>query len=573
MTAGPTDSGWFYGKQGAPAGQHLGPYTWEQLLSFAREGVITPNDVVWSEQLGDWRSAGQVVGLFPAAPPPPPPPSAAAPPPPPTPGAYGAPGGYQAGYPAATPPAPRSRLLWILIPVIAVIVIGGGLGAYFGIWYNRIDDALDTALEDLFVQEEGEIFLEPAGTAGPEPFAGEDFVPAGPTSTLAIPTTSTLLPTTTAPPSTVTTAGATQPVTLASFSGDTPALYGGSKSKTQCDKEAQLRFLEQNPDKAAAFCAALNNDPTLRWSGGTQVRPDQLRDYFAELTPMMLTRDIRVTNHGYRNGRPTPRQSVLQAGQGVLVDQYGVPRVRCECGNPLTPPKPTKKTPTYTGTPWPGFDPTTIIVIQQTTIIIDTFVVVDVHTGDTFVRPAGTSGGQDGPPPSTDTTATTSPPTTAPPTTDTTSATDTGGPIAPGELNGTWEGTFTITALTFDQETAQAMEDEGCSLALLDALKDEPLPMSMDITVDQGGKSGTAMMLIDVSALDPEGSGAVESEPQMMTFTIDGTKIIFDVEDSDMPTSMIGNVARRGGRLVISGLMQMGDPTFSMKAVWEVVEG
>ncbi len=109
----------------------------------------------------------------------------------------------------------------------------------------------------------------------------------------------------------------------------------------------------------------------------------------------MLTRDTRVTNNGYRDGKPTPRQSVLQKGQMVLVDQYGVPRVRCECGNPLTPPQPVKKTPKYTGTQWPGFDPATIIVIQQTTVIINIFVVVDVYTGESFDRPAGTTGDQD----------------------------------------------------------------------------------------------------------------------------------------------------------------------------------
>ena len=30
-----------------------------------------------------------------------------------------------------------------------------------------------------------------------------------------------------------------------------------------------------------------------------------------------------MTNHGYANGRATPRQSVLEAGTAVLVDRYG----------------------------------------------------------------------------------------------------------------------------------------------------------------------------------------------------------------------------------------------------------
>ncbi len=356
----------------------------------------------------------------------PPPPSFA--PPPPAPPAMG---GYGVGWqpPQAPPPAGRNRTGLIIGSVVAGVVVlaGLGVGLYFGL---RGDDSDNTSssrttvtshstsssgststTEAAFVQKEGEIFLEPVGMAGPDSFGGETFVPAVPMPTPNIFTagsqipgaTTTVLggvlttvlggPTTTLAVTTNTTAGGG--VQVASYSGDTPALYGGSKDKQLVDKEGQLAFFEKNPEKAAAFCAALNADPTFKWSGGTQIQPSQLRDYFAELTPMMLTRDTRVTNHGFRNGKPTPRQSVLQKGQMVLVDQYGVPRVRCECGNPLAPPKPVQKTPTYTGPKWPGFDPTTIIVVQPTTVIINIFVVVDVYTGDPFDRPAGTEGTED----------------------------------------------------------------------------------------------------------------------------------------------------------------------------------
>ncbi|MGH3907098.1 MAG: DUF6777 domain-containing protein, partial [Pseudonocardiaceae bacterium] len=42
--------------------------------------------------------------------------------------------------------------------------------------------------------------------------------------------------------------------------------------------------------------------------------------------------DTRVTNHGYRDGKATDRQAVLQAGTAVLVDEKGRPRVKCGCG-------------------------------------------------------------------------------------------------------------------------------------------------------------------------------------------------------------------------------------------------
>jgi hypothetical protein len=333
---------------------------------------------------------------------------AQAPPPPAMTGGYGA--GWQPPQPPPPPPpARRGRgpMIAGLVTAVVILLAGLGVGLCFGLRGDDTDNPGGTAsssstvsptslasatTETTAAQQQGEIFLEAAGTAGAESFTGETFVPESPPSSLNLPTT-TLAPTTTVPVgATTATPGSAQ---VAAVSGGKPALYGGSKDKALTDKEGQLQFFEQNPNKAAAFCAALNSDPTFKWSGGAQIQPSQLRDYFAELTPLMLTRDTRVTNNGYRDGKPTPRQSVLQKGQMVLVDRYGVPRVRCECGNPLTPPQPVNKTPKYTGPQWPDFDPTTIIVVQPTTVVITIFVVVDVYTGESFDRPAGTTGDQD----------------------------------------------------------------------------------------------------------------------------------------------------------------------------------
>ena len=519
-----------------------------------------------TSSLPDWRPASQIPGLFAASAPPP----------------AAAPVGYAAApaYGAAQPK--KSTLLYWLIPVIALILVGAGLGAYFGFWYNNDAD-------DAFVQQEGEILLEPSGVAGPDSFAGEQFVVAGPTTTLKIPN-----PQVTLPPVTTTTAQATSttqaasattastslpPTVLVAYPGDTPALYGGSKHEMVSDKEGELAFLEANPDKAAAFCEALNSDPTLRWSGGNKVQPSQLRAYFAELTPVLLTRDIRVTNYGYSNGHPTPRQSVLQAGQLILVDQYGVPRKRCECGNPLTPPIPTSKPPVYTGPAWPGFDPTTIIVIQQTTIIIDIFVVIDIHTGEPFGRPAGTEGGADGAPPEqgsgeTTTTTTEAPPsteTTAPPSTGTTSTTTgSSGPIDSSELNGTWSGTLTITEVNIPEEVAQAAQGQGCDPAMFEALKGQPLPMEMTITVDAGGTSGIAIMNIDASSL--AGSGST-SEPQSLSFTVSGDTLTFDLPATEGASgAMTGTVSRLEQTLVINGSIASEGSGVSIKGDWQVTK-
>jgi hypothetical protein len=398
---------------------------------------------------------------------------------------------------------------------------------------------------EILVQQEGDILLEPSGTAGPESFTGEVNVVPGPTTTFSLParTSTTQSPTTLAPGQ------------VAAWSGGTPGLYGGSRNKAKCDKELQLRFLEQNPIKAAAFCSALNSDPTLRWSGGNKVMPLQLRDYFAELTPMVLTRDTRVTNHGFRNGLPTPRQSVLQAGQGVLVDRYGVPRVRCECGNPLNPPQPVKTTPNYTGPRWQNFDPATIIIIQQTTVIIDTFVLVDVETGETFDRPAGSTGEQD-----TSRGATT----TSEATTSSTTSSTTTTLIGPLDINGLWTGSYTFAAIDVPPEAESELQAQGCSVAELKALEGKPLPMTLDITVDAQGK-GTAVLFVDFSSVSSDAS----SEPQTVSVSYVGDTVILTADDG---TEIKGQVSSQGGRLVISGTQTQADQGITVTSAWQVTQ-
>ncbi|HEX9824321.1 MAG TPA: DUF6777 domain-containing protein [Actinomycetota bacterium] len=226
----------------------------------------------------------------------------------------------------------------------------------------------------------GEVFLEPAGSVGSNPF----------TPSVGLGTPDVGLAAT--PPA----SGA--PGGVRSHPGNTPGLYGGTQDDASCDIGQLERFLVRNPEKARAWVGALNGDPGLRWSGGSRVGVDQIGAYLAELTPLVLRADTRVTNHGFSGGVAFPLQSVLQAGTSVLVDAYGIPRARCACGNPLIPPHAVAD-PTYTGSPWPGFGPATVVVIVPPPTIIVIFVVVDTITGDPFGRPPGTSGTEDGPAP------------------------------------------------------------------------------------------------------------------------------------------------------------------------------
>ena len=110
---------------------------------------------------------------------------------------------------------------------------------------------------------------------------------------------------------------------------------------------------------------------------------------------------------------------MLQAGTAVMVDRYGVPRIKCNCGNPLTAPQAVSTTPTYTGTRWPGFSPSNVVVVNQSSIEINVFVLVNLTGTGTIERSAGANGQDvavDATPPAT-TPPGTAPPATAPPVT------------------------------------------------------------------------------------------------------------------------------------------------------------
>ncbi|GEM_PF-2137072 len=174
------------------------------------------------------------------------------------------------------------------------------------------------------------------------------------------------------------------PPTAQAVAGSLPGLYGGTREAGSCDPDQLVRFLEANPDKAAA------------WAGVFEIAPSQIRAFVDTLTPVVLTRDTRVTNHGFAGGEATRVQAVLQAGTAVLVDDRGVPRVKCACGNPLLPPAsiPADVTVGFDGEPWVGWRYDQLVVITVETRV-DVFVTVDLDGGEPFNRPVGTSGEDD----------------------------------------------------------------------------------------------------------------------------------------------------------------------------------
>lgn len=235
----------------------------------------------------------------------------------------------------------------------------------------------------------GEVIREPVDEVGPDPF------------------TESVAESVSAVTATTLVAAGVDGSDLGSVRGSSEAVYGGSLDEGECDADRLVGFLEENPDKAEA------------WASVQGIAVSGIAGFVADLTPMVLRQDTRVTNHGFRDGRATPRQSVFEAGTAVLVDQRGVPRVRCGCGNPLAEPEPTATAPRFTGPSWSGFHETTLVVIIEGDTV-NQFTLVDVDTDERFLRPAGTSGDQDDlvepePPPTTSTTEPPPPPTTAPP--------------------------------------------------------------------------------------------------------------------------------------------------------------
>ncbi|MFI0988480.1 DUF6777 domain-containing protein [Streptomyces exfoliatus] len=164
--------------------------------------------------------------------------------------------------------------------------------------------------------------------------------------------------------------------------GSAPGLYGGTRAEGSCDVDQQVSFLAADQDRTRAFAEAAGIPET------------NVADWLRGLTPVVLRADVRVTNHGYREGRANAFQSVLQTGTAVLVDQYGSPRVRCACGNPLRTPVATTDG-VHQGDPWDDFDPDRVIVVRPTTTVVTSLVIVNAADRSWIERLTGSDGDKD----------------------------------------------------------------------------------------------------------------------------------------------------------------------------------
>ncbi|MFD7443538.1 DUF6777 domain-containing protein, partial [Streptomyces sp. NPDC059909] len=159
--------------------------------------------------------------------------------------------------------------------------------------------------------------------------------------------------------------------------GSHPGLYGGTQNAASCDVEKQITFLTQNSDKGSAFAAVLG------------IQSAEIPAYLRSLLPARLSWDTRVTNHGYKDNEATSYQAILQAGTPVLIDNRGVPRVRCACGNPLTPPAEVKGEQKFTGKQWSSFRPSGLVEIKPAEKPMKTVAMFDHDRKVWFERSTG----------------------------------------------------------------------------------------------------------------------------------------------------------------------------------------
>ncbi len=246
-----------------------------------------------------------------------------------------------------------------------VLIIGMGLLA----------SACGASLTTPETEAAGEVFLEAKLAPGPDPFQPDVVLPEIP----ELPPLDIEL--VDAGPDATEDAEA-EVLTVSAISGDEVGLYGGSLDNAVCDPEQLAAFMDQNPDKAAA------------WAETLDIEVADIRDFIQTLTPVVLRNDTRVTNHGFADGRATPRQSILEAGTAVMVDDKGVPRVRCACGNPLLEPAATSGRVTFNGEPWAGFDAGEVVAVTDGDTQ-DEFDLLAAGDETLFTRPVGTAGEED----------------------------------------------------------------------------------------------------------------------------------------------------------------------------------
>ncbi|WP_050670783.1 serine/threonine-protein kinase [Luteipulveratus halotolerans] len=173
---------------------------------------------------------------------------------------------------------------------------------------------------------------------------------------------------------TATTAAA--PLVPQTSRGGDAGLYGREGDESACDSSRLIEMLMAEPAVAKA------------WAQLQGVTVEQIPATIKSWTSVLLRHDTYVTNTIYKGGRAESYPAILQAGTAVLVDRNGVPRTKCNCGNPLLPPPPADGR-QVVGAAWKGYSPSRTRVVRPSVAALSSFTVADIVTGATRAVPAG----------------------------------------------------------------------------------------------------------------------------------------------------------------------------------------
>ncbi len=172
--------------------------------------------------------------------------------------------------------------------------------------------------------------------------------------------------------------------------GSTPGLYGGTRKPKICDVGKLEDFLTAPENKRKA----------QEWARIVGVDVDRIPDYLGDLTPVLLRHDTLVKNHDYKKGRGVPFDALLEAGIAVLVDDQGLPAVKCSCGNPLrsftADPDRIEVTFSDGNKEWESYDEAAVVVVKPAPEQLKEIKLVDVEDPDRGIsRDVGTTGESD----------------------------------------------------------------------------------------------------------------------------------------------------------------------------------
>ncbi|MEM7093507.1 MAG: DUF6777 domain-containing protein [Actinomycetota bacterium] len=146
---------------------------------------------------------------------------------------------------------------------------------------------------------------------------------------------------------------ADDPGVIVTIRGDAPGLYGASSARALCDTDAVIDQLNARPDRLSA------------WADVASLVSSQAASRLETGADGFLKTDVVVTlaSLDTETTEVTTIDAVLERGTVVLIDEFGVPFMRCRDGAPILPASSVDLTADPVGTRWSGFDPADVIAI------------------------------------------------------------------------------------------------------------------------------------------------------------------------------------------------------------------